>query len=210
MHSQTHHQLIRLCLDGPICEDAWLEFERRFRPRLVAGIRRGTAYSYRAIDRDRIDELLQDCYCRILDRDRKVLRDCLDLEEAQTGAYLVQLGRSVALDWLRHRGAAKRGEDETVEVDQEWLSELHVQEATAERQLCAQETLDAFWRECRSIALAIGNPRSLQFLRQAWFQQTPSREIAATAGVATSTVDSVVCRMRRRLEARGWDVAKRL
>ena len=209
MQTKPHRQLITDCLDRSASDQDWLEFDRRYRPRLVAGLRRGLSYSFQETNRDLIEELVQDCYCRLLDRDRKILHDCLVLEREQVGAYLLQVGRSVALDWLRHRGAAKRGHDTTQTVDQDWLAEVNSEAPTVERQLLAQETLESFWGECRSIAQAIGNPRSLLFLHQAWFQQLPSREIAAAAGVATSTVDSVVCRMRERLAKRGWQVARR-
>ena len=206
---QTDHQLIAACLEDPQGDDSWREFERRFRPRLVAGIRRGLACAWERPQPDLLEELLQNCYCRLLEKDRRVLRRCLDLETPQIGAYMLRTGRSVALDWLRHRGAEKRGHANTVAVDPEALCAFSGSEPTAERRLCAQEELQWFWRQCREIVQATGHPASLEILRRVWIQQKPSREVAAAAGLATSSVDSVICRTRRRLAERGCRVSRR-
>lgn len=213
MQNQTDRELIVCCLQEsePVAHPpgAWPEFDRRFRPRMIAGIRRGLACAWERPQPDLLEELLQECYCRLLEHDRRVLRRCLHLEAPQIGSYLVKVGRSVALDWLRRRGADKRGHGKTHAVDHDWLAELGSRQPTAERKLSAAETLASFWSECSRMMEATGNHANLEVLRQAWIDQRPSREIAADVGVATSTVDSLVCRMRRRLAERGWDVAKR-
>lgn len=203
------HQLITHCLAHRERLDLWQEFERRYRPRMMAGIRRGLAYAWDRPQPELLEELLQDCYCRLLERDGRALRCCLEMEVPRIGAYLVQVGRSVALDWLRRRGAEKRGHNRTVRVDQRWLAEMGDGNPDAERDICARETLDSFWKTCREIVEASGNPASLEILRQVWLQQRPSREIAAGADLAVSSVDSMVCRMRRRLAERGWSVVDR-
>lgn len=209
MQHHTDHELITHCLEESEPTGAWREFERRFRPRLIAGIRRGLACTWERPQPDLLEELLQDCYCRLLENDRRVLHRCLRLKEPQVGSYILQVGRSVALDWLRRRGADKRGHGRTHAVDQDWLAELGNHRPTAERRLCARETLESFWGACSDIVAASGRPSNLELLRQVWFQQRPSREIAAEVGLATSTVDSVVCRTRRRLAEKGWRVADR-
>ncbi len=199
------HQIIRSCLADE--QHAWHEFVHAFRPYFVAGLRRGLSYSGVAPRTEDIEGRIQDCYCRVLDRNRHVLRNCLHLEPEQIGAYLVQVGRSAALDWLRHRGAKKRGSDLTIEVEPEWLDGVGAQPADAERGLCARETLQHFWDDCTAVAGARGN--SLEILWAAWVEQAPSREIADQMGMAVSSIDSVVCRMRKRMEGLGWRIAAR-
>lgn len=203
------HQLIAECLADRDRLDVWREFECRYRPRLIAGIRRGLCYAWERPQPELLEELLQDCYCRLLEHDSRALRCCLEMEQPRIGAYLVQVGRSVALDWLRRRGADKRGHDLTLVVDRHWLAEIGDETSDAEQLFCAREMLKSFWADCRDIVAATGNPARLEILRQVWLQQRPSREIAAETDLAVSSVDSVVCRMRRRLAERGWTVADR-
>ncbi len=209
MRNHTDHQLIEHCLDESDREPAWREFDRRFRPRLLAGIRRGLSNTWERPQPELLEELLQDCYCRLLENDRRALRRSLDLAEPQVGAYLVQVGRSAALDWLRRRGATKRGHDCTTAVDRDRLPELGGEPPLAERRLLAREKLESFWIDCQEIVDATANPLRLEVLRQVWLQQRPSHVIAADAGMATSSVDSLVCRTRRQLAQRGWSVVNR-
>ena len=208
MRNQTDHQLIERCLAEPDLQSAWQEFDRRFRPRLLAGIRRGLSCAWERPQPELLEELLQDCYCRLLERDRRALRRSLDLDEPQVGAYLVQVGRSAALDWLRRRGADKRGHDTTDAVNRERLAELGG-EPLEERRLLAREELESFWNDCHEVVDAVDHPVRLEVLRQAWILQQPSRAIATKVGMATSSIDSLVCRTRRQLADRGWSVADR-
>ncbi len=66
-----------------------------------------------------------------------------------------------------------------------------------------------FWKRCQHISGSRDAQRDLAILELALFQGWTSREIALAKGLRPSTVDTVVHRLRRRLQRHGFNLPAR-
>lgn len=190
----------------------WVEFERRFRPCLVAGITRALGLGGARPDPERRDELLQEVYCRLLDRDRRVLRRFRGTTDAEALAYLKRIAMTVALDRLRYERAAKRGAGVAAAGLADRISEsVPSRGPTPQQRLERRESWRSFWRDCHRLLRTRYAARDLAIVQLAVFEGWTSREIAAAMvpALSVSAVDTILHRTRRRLGDHGIELPER-
>ncbi len=201
-------QLLRQCAHTT-SDASWNELIRRFGRRLELGVRRGLRRAGMAAAPERVEELLQEVYCRLLERGGQALARFQGASEGEASAYLGRVAENVVLDWARASAAQKR------------VAPAPREPETAARRLRAAGPSPeeaTMLRECRRLLLARcreaagrHGARQLWVLRLALLEGWSSREIAAAArgSLRPASIDSLVARVRRRLAAQGWALPRR-
>ncbi len=225
MTPQTYHQQSKDPRDFPalwrqcVARDAdWASLVRRVDPMLrstLAGL--GRSYGV-YLNRDLLDEVIQETYVRLLQNDRRVLRGCRGRSETTILSYLRRVARSTLIDWLRARRALKRGPAVELSIDALDALAGDVDGFDVPSRACspldalyAQELRRRFRRECWSAARP-----GCTALRDIWITERMvvdgwnSREAARVVQLAPATVATVLSRMRRELRCRGLFMPARL
>ncbi len=194
--------------------DPWREFVGRFENRLTGGIDRAIRrYGVRLSREDR-EDLVQDAYYRLLDRQSLGLRRCRARRETEIGAYLGRIGERVVVDHLRANAALKRGsrllEDRRRRYEED-LAEVAVDRSPSpEEWVLNRERRRFFLERCRDV---VGKrpARDLRVLYLAFFEGHSSREICRRlgSGLTPSCIDSMVHRLKRRLADFGLQLPRR-
>jgi RNA polymerase sigma factor (sigma-70 family) len=162
-----------------------------------------------------VEDLLQESYCKLVDREFRILRRCRQQDEKAIGAYLSRVAERVALDRLRARGAAKRGVDRSVSLESMMRRAADrlpsTGQSSAEELLLLCEEYQAFWESCRRATSRRFPERDFKILQLAFFEGMSSREISRSLGakMTPNGVDSVLHRARKRLAAEGFLVGRR-
>jgi len=209
MGHPSARELLDSCARSPETA-AWRDLVHRFGPVLEAGVRRALR-KHGADDRDpdAVRDLVQECYCRLLDRGARRLHSFRGSSEPQARTWLRLLAERTARDRLRAERAAKRGPGRLVPPPgARRAAFLADPVASPERRALSRERLRHLTRGWRRLA---GGEREAGILRLVFVGGLTSREVAAATGGALtpSSVDSVVHRFRRRLEAEGLPVPNR-
>ncbi len=193
----------------------WGEFLARYRAPLAAGLRRGLHRAGTRPGGDEVEDLLQEVYCRLLDKEARSLARFRGCAEREVWSYLGRIAESVVLDRLRAEAAAKRGRARTVEPP-EGERDGFVERAadpglSPEDALLAKERRRLFLSRCRRAVGPKSPGRDLRVLELALVEGWSSREICAGLGegLRPSTVDSLVHRVKRRLAAQGVRIPRR-
>jgi DNA-directed RNA polymerase specialized sigma24 family protein len=114
----TDEELVRLLLatrDEALREDLWVEFWHRFQPVIARTIRRRIARYTRWVDPDRVDELVQETFLKILKDNCKALRNFEFRHENALRALLKVMAANVVEDKIRSELAEKKGSGQTLE-----------------------------------------------------------------------------------------------
>jgi DNA-directed RNA polymerase specialized sigma24 family protein len=159
-----------------------------------------------------VEEVMQEVYCRLLDRD--ALTACRAANEAQAVTYLFKVVDSVVFDQLRLGRAAKRGGGWAARSmpsaqERRLLRSKVDPGGTPEDRLLAAEQRRLLFERWRDIGNEMQGERNLRILRLALIEGWSSREIARTHKLAPSSVDTVVHRLRRRLSEDGYALPRR-
>lgn len=203
---QNTRDLIDRCVSGDD-QEAWCELVDRFDADLRRAVRdivrRGR---HRSVELEQ--DLVQETYYRLLERGAWRLRRCRERNEAAIRAFLMRVARNVAIDTLRTRGAAKRGRHRLLETVRR-PPRLEVRPdplPSTEEKMIASEERRAFLDSCRRVAGKRSPERNLRILELAFLAGLSSREIAANLDppITTGCVDTLVCRARKKLRARGY------
>lgn len=213
MEDKHGWKILEQCLeqgDGP----AWTAFLERFEPPLRWGIHR--ALRGLGVEGDRRDlaaDLLQECYCKILVRERRVLRMCRERDDKALNAFFARLAERCTRDSLRARWTEKRGSrGGVVDVggDIESLA-VSRNEPSPEDRALMKEARSRLLATCRSAAGARQRERNYKVLVMAFLEGLSSREIASRfAGrLSLTCIDSLVYRARRRLREQGVMLGER-
>lgn len=225
MNPQTYEQQSEESPDFPalwrqcVARDAdWASLVRRVDPILRSTLS-GLGRSYGVyLNRDLLDEVIQEMYVRLLQNDRRVLRGCRGRSETTILSYLRRVARSTLVDWLRARRALKRGA--VVELSIEVLDsltdpadcfDLAHRASNPLNAIYAEELRHRFRCECRSVARPGGTAR-----RDTWITERMvvdgwnSSEAAHVVQLSPATVATVLSRMRRELRRKGLFVPSRL
>ena len=197
-------ELVALCLEDP-ASPTWTELVTRYRRRVDHGVRKALRRFELRPDPVRVEDLVQETWCRVIEDRCRRLRGFRGTAEGQLGAWLVRLAERTAIDALRSAAAAKRGVDRLVPQDSVDLEGRSDPTACPAHRAELQERLGHLGR--RVLALN-GNPRNAPLLRLVLAGGWTSSELAAASGgrITPSRVDSLVHRIRRRLEDEGWSV----
>ena len=145
--------LLRQCAQDPETRQ-WVAFEQFFKPRLVAGITRALWRSHRDAHRGLVEELIQETYCRLLARDRRVLKAFKGESDGEACSYLMRIAESITFDRLRAEAATKRG-SEFIRVRgstaQTLASRTHDPAASPEMLVVRRDLWRKFWRRCTKL-----------------------------------------------------------
>ena len=209
MGRPSARELLDHCARGPETP-AWGELVQRYGPAIEAGVRRALRRSGCAeAGPDRVEDLVQECYCRLLEARGRRLRSFRGSEEAELRVWLRNVAERSSLDRLRSALADKRGHRRLRPVPGRWDQRFVADpQASPERRLLGRERLRLVTRSWRSLARS---EREARVLRLVFLAGLSSREIAEASGGALtpSSVDTVVFRFRRRLKAEGLPVPAR-
>ncbi len=205
--------LFRSCSTAD-CERAWSEFVERFQPRLVAAVRRTLVrLEVPSGGDERVEDLVQEIYCRLLSRGRRRLRLFRGHSEAQLMAYLQRVAASVVVDARRLALAEKRrgGRRVPFEEDRPMPPFAGAEENGPEERLLARERRRTFLALCRHALGRRATATTVEIARLALLEGWTSREIAAGFGgrIGVAGVDSVIYRLRRNLAGRGIALPRR-
>lgn len=196
--------------------EVWDELVRRFGSAVRAGVRSGLRAAGLRPGADagglQLEDFVQEAWCRLLADDGRRLRCCRATGAAGAAAYLKKVGRSAVLDLLRAAAAEKRGGDLTESLDgmePETTGRGIDGGPTPEQRLLVRERRARFFRACRT-AVGSGTPRrDLRILYLAVVEGWRSRDIARHCRVTAATVDSLVCRVKKRLRRQGVEIPRR-
>lgn len=202
-------ELLDSCARSPETA-AWRDLVHRYGPAIEAGVRRALRRSgFDDSDPDAVRDLVQECYCRLLERGARRLRTFRGSSDGQAKTWLRLLAERTARDRLRAEHAAKRGGGRPAPLPGLYPgAAMASPEASPERRYLGRERLRHLTRGWRRLA---GGEREAGVLRLVFLAGLTSREVAEATGgtVSPSTVDSVVFRFRRRLEAEGLPLPMR-
>ena len=209
MGRPSARELLDRCARGPETP-AWGELVHRYGPAIEAGVRRALRRSgHDDADLDRIEDLTQECYCRLLEARGRRLRSFRGSAEAELRTWLRSVAERSSLDRLRSAAADKRGRSRLRPVpDRRDNPLLAGPEASPERRLLGRERLRLATRRWRAL---VRSDREARVVRMVFLAGLTSREIAEASGgtLTPSSVDTVVFRFRRRLEAEGLPIPSR-
>ena len=207
MEENRGWKIVQRCLHNND-EQAWTAFRDRFEPALLAGVRRvvrslGTGRN----QADAIADLLQEAYCRLLSRDRRVLELCRERDERALDAFFSRVAERSARDSYRSRWAQKRGSRDRVVAWSDVVEDraAAVGQVSPEGRLLLEEARAGLLEKCRQAAGSRQRERNFRVLALAFLEGLSSREIAERfAGRLSRTcIDSVVYRARQRLLKEG-------
>lgn len=156
------------------------------------------------LDPDRVDDHVQEVWCRLLERQRRALAGPRRDSDGQTASYLRRVAETVVTDAWRSENAVRRRPPGGTLLDalRQPIVDLR---GCPERRLLAREALRACLRRWRE-ALGAGASRGrFEVLRLAWLHGLGSDEIAARlgGGWTVTGIDSMLCRLRKRLAELG-------
>jgi RNA polymerase sigma factor (sigma-70 family) len=206
-------ELFRICTAGSRDDRAWDEFVLRFQPRLRAGVSRVLRRLDQPATPDHVDDLVQDVYCRLLERGVGSFRG---ESEGEVLTYLQRICDSVVVDRLRGRAAAKRGgRARLVDLGEgdATLAEVVADGGTSPEGRCLHRELRGLLLDGCRRGLGDGpwRERNLAIFELAVLDGWTSREIAEGFdwGLKAGSIDSVVHRQRRKLKLRGLEAPPR-
>jgi RNA polymerase sigma factor (sigma-70 family) len=167
------------------------------------------------VGREDRQDLLQEVYFRLLEKQGQRLRRCRAQGQQAVGAYLSRIAESVVIDHLRAEAATKRGRGRVVSDAGD--GELGPFERAPDRgpspeeRVLLREKRRLFARHCRDAVGPRHATRDLRVLYLAFFEGWTSGEISGRlgGGLTPSSVDSLLHRLKRRLARAGLQVPRR-
>lgn len=156
-------------------------------------------------DPDRLRDLEQEVWCRLLERQRSGRLGPRGRHVGETVRYLRRVAVSTVVDHLRSAGAAKRRPVALVPIEETDPRGPADPRADPEGGLIARDELRrrvAAWRRALG---GRGAKDRFRIVRLAWIHGLSSAEIAERLGGGWTPggIDSMLCRLRARLAARG-------
>ena len=189
-------------------ETHWDDLVERHGERVRSAVRVALrAFGERA-DPDRVDDLAQEVWCRLLERDRMRRAGPRGEREGETAAYLRRVATTVVADVLRAESAAKRRPRALLSLEPGDFGsrrEPADERACPLRRLLARDRLRRYLALCGRLVGRRDVPTRRLVVRLALISGLTSTAIARRIGGSwtSSGVDSLLHRLRRRLAARG-------
>jgi RNA polymerase sigma factor (sigma-70 family) len=190
----------------------WGEFVLRFQPLLRSSVARLLRRLDQRASPETIDDLVQDVYCRLLERGSESFRGD---SEGEVVNYLRRICESVVVDRHRGRATQKRGGRVVVidlDPNRRTLAELIADGGASPEDRCLHRELRGILLDgCRVLYRGRRPERNLAIFELAVLDGWTSREIAAEFdwGLKAGSIDSVVYRQRRRLKRKGLEAPER-
>lgn len=198
----------KLVVDLFRCEDtveaAWEELFRRHDRRLRGRVREALRAAGRPADPERVREIVQDVYCRLLDDGARRLHQCQGRCETRLVNYLLRMAERVTLDHLRWAGAQRRRPD--LWSSRGWhtpdaLGLLISGRETPEEALLIKERLRLLLRDCGRLSRPGARQRNRRVIRLAMEGWTTGEISRALDGeLRPSGIQALLNRMRRGLD----------
>ena len=205
--------VFRICASGSRDPRVWDEFVHRFQLRLRAGVSRVLRRLDQPATPDTVEDLVQDVYCRLLERGVGSFRGD---SEGEVLTYLQRICDSVVVDRLRVRSTVKRGGRtrfvELGEGDGAPAAVVADGGASPEARCLHRELRGLLLDGCRGrVDQDPWRERNLAIFELAVLDGWTSREIADGFdwGLKAGSIDSVVHRQRRKLRQRGLEAPPR-
>lgn len=209
MEHPSARDLIDQCASAPEAL-AWGSFVERYGPAIEAGVRRALRRSGDAgADAAELQDLVQECYCRLLEGDRRRLTSLRASADGEVRTWLARFAERSARDRLKWLRAFKRsGPGNGALAAPGRVGRLSASTRSPERVAMDRQALRRFARHCRRLS---SSERDAAILRLVYFAGLTSREVSelSRGSLSPSSVDSVVYRFRRRLVQRGLPVPLR-
>jgi RNA polymerase sigma factor (sigma-70 family) len=205
-------ELFRACLAGNRDDRAWAELVSRFQHRLRARIARALRRVDQRATPELVDDLVQDVYCRLLERGSESFRG---ENEVEVMSYLRRVCDSVVVDRQRGRTTFKRGAGVrllSLDAGAHSLADTLADGGASPEQQCLERELRSVLLDgCRRLDRGPCRARNLAIFELAVLEGWTSPEIAATSrcGLKAGSIDSVVHRQRRRLKRHGFEAPPR-
>lgn len=202
------------CFEGAD-ERRWDRFIEVFGERVRGGVARAMLRIDQRVRREEMDDLVQEVYCRLLERCRSRRGRFHGRTVGEAVRYLHRVCESVVVDCLRSRRAAKRGgRVRMVELDAtpEGAAEILADPGPSpESEALARELRAAILGSCRSLFGTKHLQRDLAIFERAVLDGWTSREIAegTDCGLKAGSIDSLVHRQRKRLRSSGLAIPHR-
>lgn len=202
MRTLTDRRILRRSSWEKAGEAFWEELVRRHGETLKVRIRGILRAAGIDPGPERLEEMVQEVYFRLLSRGMKHLNRGVDNRDL-VPAYMARIAERVAIDEVRAHRSGRHTKVRWVPVDPENL--VADSSSNPEDRFLRAEKRRLFLDRCRAVA-ALGREnqrRNFRILHLAFLEGWSSREIARAEGrLAASTVDTVVSRARRLLEKR--------
>lgn len=209
MEHPSARDLIEQCSHAPEAL-AWRRFVERYGPAIEAGVRRALRRSGEVgVATDDLQDLVQECYCRLLEGDRRRLTSLRARADGEVRTWLARFAERSVRDRLKWQRAYKRsGPGRGALAISERAARLADPTRSPERLAMDRQALRRFARYCRRLS---SSERDAAILRLVYFAGLTSREVSelSRGALSPSSVDSVVYRFRQRLARRGLPVPLR-
>jgi DNA-directed RNA polymerase specialized sigma24 family protein len=192
----------------------WPELHRRHDRRVRLAVLARLRQLGAPIDRERVDELAQEVWCRLLKRDRARRPGPRGEHDVETAEYLRRVARSVVIDAWRSDRAAKRhpgtlGSLDSLDGDDG--GSCADSRGCPLRRAQARDHLRDFLRHCRRLLGRRAPRERFAAVRLVWVEGLTSPEAARVLGGrwTAGAVDCLLMRLRRRLLADGLETPVR-
>ncbi|MCB1008604.1 MAG: sigma-70 family RNA polymerase sigma factor [Acidobacteria bacterium] len=200
-------RILRDCAQDPD-ELVWRQFLATHGARLRLEVRGALLRAGTFPSRERCEDLEQEVLCRLLERERRALASFRGRTAGEASAYLRRIAARVVADDLRAAASPRRGPARPgrfVELPEDDNRALRDRRGCPESRALAREEGRLFLRRCRDLMGRAATPARLRVVSLAFVGGLSSDAIAARMGDGWSraAVDSLLHRIRRKLEAAG-------
>ncbi len=202
-------ELFRECIGGRDPQ-TWECFVNAVTTPLRRRLRRALRRAGMRPEPERLEDLLQETFCHLLERGAPAFRGECD---AEVLAYLGKIADNAAIDRFRADSAQKRSPGPIVpELDPDTFQGVRDLDANPEDLLLAKERRRVFLSFCRKVVRGRSAQRDLRLLQWSVLDGWTSKEIsgALKGQLRPSSVDSQLHRLRRRLADQGMLVPARM
>ena len=207
-------ELVRSC--GTSCEETpWRRFVDSYAYRLRMTVLQNLLRFERRAPSETVDELVQEVYCRLLQHDRRALRDCRARSNSAVMGYLATVCSSVVVDYLRACATLKRGgalgQVASAIRSSQAVEDLSDPAASPERNFMLREARRIFLDSCARVFVGASRERNLEIFKLAFVDGWTSREISErfAGAIKPGSIDSMIHRHRRLLNEVGVAVPER-
>lgn len=158
---------------------------------------------------EQVRDMIQDVYCRLLEGGSPRLEQLRKLPLRGTLSYLTRVAQSAVFDQARAARSAKRSDLRRLRTGRVRLERITDPAPTPDQVLLQAESRRLLLRRLRNL---VGSERGVRNARLLWLALVEgwgSRELGRAFALAPRTVDTLVCRLRRRFEGEGLELARR-
>lgn len=161
---------------------------------------------------EQVRDMIQDVYCRLLEGGPPRLEQLRKLPLRGTLSYLTRVAQSTVFDQVRAAHSAKRSDLRRLRTGRVRMERLADPAPTPDQILMLTEGRRLLLRRLRNLLGGSGPRRAVRNAHLLWFALVEgwgSRELGRAFALTPRSVDTLVCRLRRRFEDEGLELARR-